>query len=181
MSRILSTILGALFILQLSACGLFASPANKQTPRPNEAATQAAHIVETEIARPSRTPTPPATQTPVPPSPTSAEGADTHRACGFTHPDPWHPHNRASRLRALCPSRHPGLCFSNRPGQMGGRPARDLKLNSSNHLGLLDQFCRWLRSGTTPALFLARFRPLSLGDHGLWHMGLCRTQSGGSA
>ena len=75
MRRIISTIFGYLIILQLSACGLFASPASQQTPRPNEAATQAAHIVETEIARPSRTPTPPATQTPIPPSPTSAEGA----------------------------------------------------------------------------------------------------------
>lgn len=75
MVRLILKILGILIVLQLSACGLFASPASQQTPRPNEAATQAAYIVETEIARPSRTPTPSATQTPIPPSPTSAEGA----------------------------------------------------------------------------------------------------------
>ena len=86
MVRLISKILVILIVLQLSACGLFAAPVSQQTPRPNDASTQAAHIVETEIARPSRTPTPPATQTPIPPSPTSAEGATlTALAASPTH------------------------------------------------------------------------------------------------
>ena len=74
MKRQYRTVLGWIVLLLLAACGPLDSSGSRNTPAPNAAATQAAFLVETELARPSRTPTLAPSQTPLPPSATPPPG-----------------------------------------------------------------------------------------------------------
>jgi hypothetical protein len=64
MSRLFFIYLGTIMILLLTACERPAMGISKAAETPNGAATQAAFLVETEIARPTWTPTLPATPSP---------------------------------------------------------------------------------------------------------------------
>ena len=86
MLRLLSSIL---LILLLTACQRPVTRVSRAAIQA-DAATQAAHIVETELARPTRTATLPATQTPIPPSATaqvtSTANGDTPPAAATAAP-----------------------------------------------------------------------------------------------